>query len=146
MCLVLVGWHAHRRYPLVVAANRAELHARPTAPLAPWSDHPGIVAGRDLEAGGTWLGLEQRWRFAAITNYRDPDGPLIKTHFKGTARALSDATLAWLALVYPFMTIKVVAGIHFEALKLWLKRIPLTRRPWAPRFAVSSATAADERG
>ncbi len=72
MCLVLVAWRAHPRYPLVVAANRDELHARPTAALASWADHPDIVAGRDLEAGGTWLGVERRWRFAAVTNYRDP--------------------------------------------------------------------------
>lgn len=74
-------------------------------------------------------------------SYRDPDGPLIKTHFKGTARALTDATCCRLAATYPLMTIKVIAGIHFEALKLWLKRIPLTRRPRTSRFAVSSVTA-----
>src|SRR5580698_6894912 len=73
MCLVLVVWRVHPRYPCLVAANRDEFHARPAAPARWWPDHPGILAGRDLEAGGTWLGLTRTGRFAALTNYRDPD-------------------------------------------------------------------------
>ena len=72
MCLVLVAWRAHPRYACVVAANRDEFHARPTAPAGWWPDHPGILAGRDLEAQGTWLGITRGGRFAALTNYRDP--------------------------------------------------------------------------
>jgi uncharacterized protein with NRDE domain len=72
MCLVLVVWRAHPRYACVVAANRDEFHARPTAPAAWWPDHPKIFAGRDLEAHGTWLGLSRTGRFAALTNYRGP--------------------------------------------------------------------------
>jgi uncharacterized protein with NRDE domain len=56
----------------VVAANRDEFHARPTAGAEWWPEHPQILAGRDLEAGGTWLGLTRTGRFAALTNYRDP--------------------------------------------------------------------------
>lgn len=72
MCLILLAWRAHPGYPLVVAANRDEFFARPTAPAAFWDDAPQILAGRDLEAGGTWLGVTRNGRFAALTNYRDP--------------------------------------------------------------------------
>ena len=72
MCLIVLGWQHDPHYPLVVAANRDEYFSRPTAPLAWWHDHPDILAGRDLEGGGTWLGITRNGRFAAITNYRDP--------------------------------------------------------------------------
>src|SRR6202789_4609381 len=72
MCLVLVVWRMHPRYPCVLAATRDEFHARPTASAGWWPDHPAILAGRDLEAGGTWLGVTRTGRFAALTNYRDP--------------------------------------------------------------------------
>ena len=73
MCLVLVVWRVHPQYPCVVAANRDESHARPTARAGWWPDHPQILAGRDLKAGGTWLGVTRTGRFAALTNYRDPE-------------------------------------------------------------------------
>jgi uncharacterized protein with NRDE domain len=73
MCLVLVVWRMHPSYPCVVAANRDEFHARPTARAGWWPDHPAILAGRDLQAGGTWLGVTRTGRFAALTNYRDPE-------------------------------------------------------------------------
>src|ERR1700722_16093771 len=73
MCLVLVVWRVHPRYPCLVAANRDEFHARPTARAAWWPDRPQILAGRDLEAGGSWLGVTRTGRFAALTNYRDPE-------------------------------------------------------------------------
>lgn len=72
MCLILLAWRAHPDYPLVVAANRDEFFARPTAPTAFWPEAPHVLAGRDLEAGGTWLGVSRNGRFAALTNYRDP--------------------------------------------------------------------------
>ena len=72
MCLIVIGWQTDTRYPLAVAANRDEFFARPTAPLAWWDDEPDVLAGRDLQDGGTWLGLTRQGRFAAITNYRDP--------------------------------------------------------------------------
>jgi len=70
MCLILVAWRTHPRLPLVVAANRDEFHARPAARAGFWPDHPEILAGRDLEARGTWLGVSRAGRFAAVTNYR----------------------------------------------------------------------------
>jgi len=72
MCLLIFAHRAHPDYPLVVAANRDEFHARPTAPSAFWAESPNLLAGRDLQAGGTWMGLTRDGRFAAITNYRDP--------------------------------------------------------------------------
>jgi len=59
-------------YPLILLANRDEFYDRPTAPAARWKDQPEIYAGRDLVAGGTWLGASDDGRFAAVTNYREP--------------------------------------------------------------------------
>jgi len=80
MCLILVAWQTHPDYPLVVAANRDEFFARPTAPAGfwtagqspSWTEVPDILAGRDLLAGGTWMGVSRGGRFAALTNFRDP--------------------------------------------------------------------------
>jgi uncharacterized protein with NRDE domain len=72
MCLILVAWRVHPDYPLVVAANRDEFFPRPTAPAAFWKKAPQVLAGRDLEAGGTWMGVTRSGRFAALTNFRDP--------------------------------------------------------------------------
>jgi uncharacterized protein with NRDE domain len=70
MCLIVLGWRVLPDFPLVVAANRDEFHRRPASPAAFWSDRPSILAGRDLEAQGTWMGLSRGGRFAAVTNYR----------------------------------------------------------------------------
>jgi len=75
MCLILVAWRARQDFPLVVAANRDELHARPASPAAFWPDQPSILAGRDLQAKGTWLGVSRNGRFASVTNYRGGHDP-----------------------------------------------------------------------
>jgi uncharacterized protein with NRDE domain len=72
VCLIALAWRAHPAYRLIVAANRDEYFARPAAPADFWEDHTHILAGRDLEAGGTWLGITLEGRFAALTNYRNP--------------------------------------------------------------------------
>ncbi len=72
MCLILVAWQAHPSHPLIVAANRDEFFARPTAAAGFWPGS-GILAGRDLAGGGTWMGVTTSGRFAALTNYRDPE-------------------------------------------------------------------------
>ncbi len=72
MCLILIAHGAHADYPLVIAANRDEYYQRATAKAAFWQDHPHILAGRDLECMGTWLGVTRDGRFAALTNFRDP--------------------------------------------------------------------------
>jgi uncharacterized protein with NRDE domain len=80
MCLLVLAWRVHPRYRLIVAANRDEFHARPTAPMNIWQDAPAILAGRDLSAQGTWLGVDRERRFGIVTNFRDvqprrPDAP-----------------------------------------------------------------------
>lgn len=75
MCVLFIAYKKHPRYPLIVLANRDEFYYRPTAPAGRWSDHPGVTAGRDLVGGGTWLGIADGGRFAAVTNYRDPSRP-----------------------------------------------------------------------
>jgi uncharacterized protein with NRDE domain len=71
MCLIALLWQAHPRYRLVLAANRDEFHARPTLPLAPWTDAPDVLGGRDELHGGGWLALRGR-RLVAVTNVRRP--------------------------------------------------------------------------
>ena len=72
MCLILFSYQTHPAYRLILAANRDEFYDRPTDALAYWSDHPEVLAGRDLKGNGTWLGVSRSGRIAAITNYRDP--------------------------------------------------------------------------
>jgi uncharacterized protein with NRDE domain len=72
VCLILFAYRVHPEYKLIVAANRDEFYQRPTAPAHFWEDSPKILAGRDLEKRGTWMGVTQDGRFAALTNYRDP--------------------------------------------------------------------------
>ncbi|MEH7234565.1 NRDE family protein [Bacillus sp. JJ1562] len=71
MCLILFAYQAHPVYKIIVAANRDEFLQRPTAPIHFWEDEPSLLAGRDLEKMGTWMGVTKPGRFAAITNYRD---------------------------------------------------------------------------
>jgi len=75
MCLIVFAWRPGLPQPLIVAANRDEFYARPTLPLASWPEAPHVHAGRDLEAGGTWMGVGAHGRFAALTNIRDPQQP-----------------------------------------------------------------------
>ena len=75
MCLILLAWRVQPGFPLVVAANRDEFHARPAAAAGFWQDRPGILAGRDLQAQGTWLGVARNGKFAAVTNYRGAHDP-----------------------------------------------------------------------
>ncbi len=72
MCLIAFAWRPDHALPLVLAANRDEFYARSSLPLGEWPDMPGLFAGRDLQAGGTWLGVNAKGRFAALTNIRDP--------------------------------------------------------------------------
>lgn len=88
MCLILLAWHSHPRFPLIVAANRDEFYRRRSASADFWGAHPQVLAGRDLEAGGTWLGITRQGRFAALTNYRDPSRHLADAPSRG--RLVSD--------------------------------------------------------
>jgi uncharacterized protein with NRDE domain len=72
MCLIFISINQHPDFKLVVAANRDEFYNRKTAPAQFWPDEPAILGGRDLEAGGTWLGVNKQGKVSMITNYRDP--------------------------------------------------------------------------
>jgi uncharacterized protein with NRDE domain len=100
MCLAVLALHLHPRWPLVIAANRDEFHDRATAPLDWWAgSSPRILAGRDLEAGGTWMGVADHGRLALLTNVRDPqrqrnDAPsrgALVTDWLGSQREVQDA-------------------------------------------------------
>ena len=71
MCLIAFAYKAHPKIRLLVLANRDEFHQRPTKACAWWGPDKGILSGRDLEAGGTWLAINRQGRFAAVTNYRE---------------------------------------------------------------------------
>ncbi|MDN7241587.1 NRDE family protein [Planococcus sp. N028] len=75
MCLINFHFKDHPKYKLIVAANRDEFYGRPTQPAHFWEDEPLILAGRDLQQGGTWLGITKTGKFAALTNFRDPSRP-----------------------------------------------------------------------
>lgn len=97
MCLILFALGHHPGYPLVVAANRDESYERPAAPIAFWAHAPRIAGGRDLRAGGTWLGITRDGRWAALTNYRRAKswrddarsrGHLVSDYLEGSASPL----------------------------------------------------------
>jgi uncharacterized protein with NRDE domain len=71
MCLIVFAWKAHPNYPLILASNRDEFYHRPTSAAHQWPDHPSIWGGRDNEAKGTWLAVNEQKKLAAVTNYRD---------------------------------------------------------------------------
>lgn len=81
MCVAAIAWNADPRWRLVAIGNRDEFHARPAAPLGRWADGR-ILAGRDLEAGGTWLGVGQG-RFGLVTNLRTPGYPKAELASRG---------------------------------------------------------------
>lgn len=83
MCLILFAYNVHPEFRLVVAANRDEFYDRPTASLDFWDDKPEILAGKDLKSGGTWMGVTRSGRFAAITNFRDPESVITNAPSRG---------------------------------------------------------------
>ena len=72
MCLILFSYQQSKEYKLILAANRDEFYERPTKQAGPWDDVSGLIAGKDLQAGGTWLGIHSSGRFGMVTNYREP--------------------------------------------------------------------------
>lgn len=83
MCILFIAVEQHPDYPLIVAANRDEFHRRPTAQSKFWDDYPNLLGGRDLEAGGTWMGITKNGRLAALTNVRDPLNVMDKAISRG---------------------------------------------------------------
>jgi uncharacterized protein with NRDE domain len=104
MCLIALGWKTRPDCPLLVIANRDEFHRRATAPLAFWADAPDVLAGRDLESGGTWMGVTRSGRFAALTNYRDPSAQRSDARSRGL-------------LVSGFLTSDACAADYGEAVR-----------------------------
>lgn len=94
MCLLVLAWKSHPRYRLILAGNRDEFHDRPAAPLNWWQDDARILAGRDLKANGTWLGVARSGRFGIVTNYRDLQAPIEGAPSRGllVPRFLTGAT------------------------------------------------------
>lgn len=104
MCLILFSYHAHPEYPVIIAANRDEFYDRRTAPAAYWEEDPDLLAGKDLQGGGTWLGISKKGRIAMITNYREPGS------FKPDAPTRGK-------LVSEFLSGKKIAMNYLEQLK-----------------------------
>ena len=75
MCLITFHWQPNSQTPLTLVANRDEFHARPAQAAQFWPEHPQVLAGKDLSAGGTWLGVTRSGHFAALTNVRQLPAP-----------------------------------------------------------------------
>lgn len=103
MCLILFSYRQRDDYPLVFAANRDEFYDRPSAALDFWQERPEILAGKDLKASGTWLGVSRHGRLAAITNYRDPSVQLNGAPSRGL-------------LVSEFISGEIPAATYLESL------------------------------
>lgn len=104
MCFIVLSYRQHPRYRLVLATNRDEFYARPTAPAAFWDETPTLLAGRDLKGGGTWLGVTRAGQLAALTNVREP------------GRHLPDAPTRG-ALVADFLTGTLEPRAYLEAIR-----------------------------
>lgn len=141
MCVIAFAWDCHPRWQLLLVGNRDEAHARASAPLARWLDAPQLLAGRDLEAGGTWMGVREPRRVAVVTNVRDPRaardgasrGLLVSNFLRGDDGAathavrlvaggvryrpfnllLFDGLAAWFASNHPQLrTQDIASGVH----------------------------------
>ncbi len=105
MCLIYVAVDAHPNYRIVIAANRDEFYDRPTAPASFWHEAPRLLAGRDIRAGGTWLGVTRTGRMAALTNYRDQESKRAEAPSRG-------------AMVSGFLLGKEKPGLYLEQISV----------------------------
>ena len=164
MCLLALAWKVHPRWQLLMAGNRDEFHARPTAGLAAWpAPDLGVLAGRDLRSGGTWAGVGREGRMAVVTNVRDPlarqtgpsRGALVADYLRGSGSAAACAdTLAGNAPAFapfnllladrescqflgnhPLLRMSLAPGIH------GLSNGPLDA-PWPKTLALKAAMRA----
>lgn len=83
MCILFIAVEQHPDYPLIIAANRDEFYSRPTMHSHFWHDYPSILAGKDLRAGGTWMGVNNSGYISALTNFRDPQNILTDAPSRG---------------------------------------------------------------
>lgn len=88
MCLVALAWQVHPRYPLVLVGNRDEFHQRPTVPAGWWPEAEHVFGGRDLQAGGSWLGITRHGRVAVVTN--NPLRPPAASHARSRGALVRD--------------------------------------------------------
>ena len=103
MCLLAFAWQVHPNYPLILIGNRDEFYARPTQAIDYWSDAPFILAGRDEQEGGTWLGVTKDGRWAALTNYRESNtqkGVLSRGHLVAEFLKTDSEPLAYAQQVF----------------------------------------------
>jgi len=115
MCLVALAFRMLPDGATLVAANRDEFHARPTQPLHAWPDWPDVIAGRDGQAGGTWMGMTPAGRFAFVTNYRDPG------HQRADARSRGDLVSRFLQgnePAEPYMAAIAARGHEYNGFNL----------------------------
>ncbi len=148
MCLAIIARQVHAQWPLVIAANRDEFHARPTRAAGIWEDAPQVLAGRDLMAGGTWLGLSQVGRIALLTNFREPGkqnpaapsrGALVSDYLCGPLQAQAyAASLAQRACDFNGFNLLLIDPD--QALYLTNRRTPATEALVAGVQGVSNAT------
>ena len=136
MCVVTIAWKAHPRWRLLLAGNRDEFHARPTAALARWPES-GPIAGRDLQSGGTWVGLDRRGWFAVVTNVREgfakphtgPSRGALPVAFLAGAADAADTTASLLANAEQYAPFNLMLA---DADDCWhLGNHPLQREPLA---------------
>lgn len=137
MCLIAFAWNVHPDFPLLLIANRDEFHARPAAPLARWTDAPGVLAGRDLQERGTWLGAASGSRFAAVTNVRAADasqrlprsrGALVSEYLSGSTEPARFAhALQPTAAQYGGFNLLLLdhAGLHYVSNRPVFKHHPV---------------------
>ena len=104
MCILFIAIEQHPDYPMIICANRDEFHQRPTEKMHYWPEQE-ILAGKDLQAGGTWLGLSSTGNFSALTNFRRPD------HFDAEKRSRGDLVVQALALSQDAKPTKTIRGI-----------------------------------
>ena len=104
MCILFIAIQQHPEYPLIIAANRDEFHQRPTQAAHYWPETPELLAGKDLKAGGSWMGVNKQGRIAALTNIRDPQ------HFVADKQSRG-------SLVTEFLTRKVSPHNYLQQLQ-----------------------------
>lgn len=115
MCLIVLSFRVDDDVPLLIAANRDEFHARPTRDADWWPDMPDVLAGRDLQANGTWLGVHRSGRFAAVTNYHDDHPP--SSTFQSRGRLVTNYLLGTLD---PMEYLRTIDGDAFAGFNLLL--------------------------